>query len=231
MNPILVPVRNGLHLTKMAHASFLAQDLPVDVIYIDNASTNGTAEWLSSRPEAMRIRNSVPKGVTASWNQGLRWLFTHGAEHALVCNNDVELSRHFYRTLLDDGGGLVTGVSSDRPPEEVPDTPEGKRPHPDFSGFLIRKSVWDAVGEFDAGMVHYCSDGDYHLRCHQKGIDVYCLSLPFQHTRSSTLKMATAEEVAEIMHQAELDREFFTQKWGCPMGSQEYYGMFAVEGD
>lgn len=227
---ILVPVRNGLHLTRKAVKTFLAQDLPgVRVMLINNDSSDGTLEWARTlHPQVVTITKTPGLSVTESWNKGLSLLFDAGAEHVLVCNNDVELLLETYRLLLEDGGAFVTGVSQGERDERMGAGGQGKRPHPDFSCFLLRKSVWDSVGQFDEGMAIYCQDGDYHLRMHNAGVAVYCIDLPFYHERSSTLKLASAREQAAILKQADLDKAVFAAKWGVVMGSPEYYAQFAA---
>ncbi len=49
VHPVVMPVRNGLELTKRAIVSILAQDIPVQVHVVDNHSTDGTAEWLAGQ--------------------------------------------------------------------------------------------------------------------------------------------------------------------------------------
>lgn len=144
MNYIICPVRNGLHLTRDAMKDFLAQDIgDVQVFVINNASTDGTTQWLQTQP-VHTIYNNPPKSVAASWNQGLRWVFGQkqacqanlndpeslkgapvdifpggiywkGPEHALVVNNDVRLRPDTYRHLVEDGGGFVTAVGTQDP--------------------------------------------------------------------------------------------------------------------
>ena len=101
-----------------------------------------------------------------------------------------------------------------------------RRPHPDFSCFLIRRQVWETVGAFDESMRIYCSDGSYHVRMHQAGIDAYCLDVPFFHYASGTLKNVSVDDKERILEQASRDREAFAAKWGCAMGTPDYYKLF-----
>src|SRR6266849_9765332 len=237
MNPVLMLCRNALALTKRAVESVLHQDIPVTLYICDNDSNDGTHEWLEEEILSWapsehygRVRNwrfTPAKGVSASWNFGLDYLFnTAMCQYVLVVNNDVILHRSNYSALLADGGSFVTGVSVGDVAQLEWDGIPRKRHHPDFSDFLIRRSVWETVGKFDESMVHYASDGDMHLRCYRAGIECYTIGVPFVHYASGTLKSANAEEKAAILKQADLDRETFERKWGCKMGSPEYYRMF-----
>lgn len=241
MNFIICPVRNNLHLTRKAVATFKAQDIPVEIILINNQSTDGTTAWMQTQRDVMQMYFDPPLSVTESWNRGLEFAFKAGAEYTLVVNNDVELRPDTYRQLVADGGGFVTAVGS-RDPECVkphlilheeeremkdgysdPD-PNAKRPHPDFSCFLIRREVYEKVGPFDEGFkIAFCEDGDYDLRLYKAGIRAYCLDLPFLHHGSMTIKNAEPGEIRRIQIQADKNREYFKRKWGFAMASEEYY--------
>ena len=255
-NWILCPLRNGLYLTKQAAKTFAAQDIGnVDVLFINNGSTDGTAEWLSS-VDAARI-SCGNLSVAQSWNIGLRFLFGFkGAQYidyVLVVNNDVELRPDTYRHLVEDGGFFVTGVGVDdrkaiepgwkwvtdcniggksEAPHSLwpsPD-PTAKRPHPDFSCFLIDRECWDRVGPFDEHCeVAFYEDNLYHVAMHRKGIAAYCLDLPFFHHGSATIKNADPVERERIQQAAAKNKEYFHSKWKCYPGTPEYEALFSSE--
>ena len=239
MNVIVCPVRNGLHYTREAMKTFLAQDVPdLHIIFIDNASTDGTTDWLKTQ-DCFVFHNTTPRSVAASWNAGLRWAFAHDAETCLVVNNDVLLRPDTYRLLSEDGGLFVTAVASDDPEcikpvkgptgrwEYAEPDPEAKRPHPTMSCFLMRRECWDRVGPFDEEFkVGYCEDSLAHWRMHQAGITAYCIDLAFYHVGSGTMKCASPEEVAQITEQAQRNRELFFKKTGVQVASPEYYAFF-----
>ena len=228
VHPVVMLVRNALALTKKAVASVLAQDLPVQLHIVDNDSSDGTAEWLASGdpPGIMWHTFKPPLGVSSGWNFALTDLFRR-FEHVLVVNNDVVLRPDTYRELLADGGPFVTAVSVDDIARIEGDWWKCQRPHPDFSAFLIRREVWEKVGGFDESMVLYASDNDFHVRMHKAGIEAYTIGIPFYHVASGTLKTAREDEYWRIQQQADRDRERFQAKWGCKVGSAEYYqGLF-----
>jgi len=235
MNWVLMPVHNAVELTKRAVQSIQEQDIPVSLFIVDDASTDDTplylnkllGEW-SRMDSVIRVRcfNS-PIGVSKAWNLGLDYIFKHAA-HALVVNNDVLLRPDTYRKLLAEGGQFVTAVGNSveenwQGSEEIA---PGRRPHPDFSCFMIRRTAWTYVGKFDEEMVMYASDADFHVRLHQHGIEAYCINLPFYHYASGTLKTSTPEERDRIQRQADSDRETFFRKYGVSIGSPAYYELF-----
>lgn len=246
MNPVICPLRNNIHLTKKAVKSIFAQDIPVQLLLMDNGSTDGTSEWTRTQAdkELAYVYFDPPKSVAASWNFGLKfWFDSCGAEYVLVCNNDIELRPDTYRRLLEDGGPFVTAVGTNDPekikprldddgipmPSVMPTgyarpDPAAKRPHPDFSCFLIRKELYYTVGPFDEKFkIAFCEDGDYDMRMYNGGVQAYCIDLPFLHHGSMTIKNADPKEIRKIQIQADKNRAYFKKKWGVAVGSPEYY--------
>ncbi len=232
MNWILCPLHNGLHLTRAALRTFLAQDVPCNVLLLDNASTDGTVPWLNGiRDErVLTMLMMKPLSVAASWNAMLRWVFKR-EDHAIVVNNDTLLRPDTVRHLLADGGLFVTAVGTDDPskidpPYHEPD-PAKKRPHPDFSCFAIRKECYQRVGPFSEEYAGgYCEDADYHLRMHRAGIDAVCLDLPFYHVGAGTLKSVEHDQARKIQLRADKNRALFRKRYGVDVGSPEYYALF-----
>lgn len=237
-NFILCPVRNGLHLTKAALKTFLAQDISdVRVLFMDNMSEeDNTKQWLYSvSNNIVRIMFGYENcSVAKSWNKMLDWTFRQGAEYALVVNNDVELRPDTYRHLVADGGQFVTAVgraerSSIDAPYVDPD-PSKKRPFPDYSCFLIRKECWKSVRFDEDFHGAYCEDLAHHLSLHRAGIQAWCLELPFYHVGAGTIKNADIKRTREIQKQAERNRQLFLKKFGVAVGSPEYYAQFGTSG-
>jgi len=75
-NWILTLAYNNLHLTQAAINSFRAQDIEggLQILVVDNGSTDNTRAWLHTQPDLTVIFNPV-NSVANGWNRGLRWLF------------------------------------------------------------------------------------------------------------------------------------------------------------
>lgn len=231
-NVIVMPTRNCNALTRDAVRSCLAQDIQggVEVWCMDDGSSDGVRQWTQTLHPRVRTFCRPNAGVSKLWNAALTHAFDIlGVPHALVVNSDVRLRPDAYKRLVDDGGLFVTCVGTSSGANWPGGEPSGEtRPHPDFSCFLIRRECWQRVGAFDEQMRIYTSDGDYHLRMHQVGIDAYCLDLPFFHYASGTLKQAEPEDRDRILAIAQADREAFERKWGWAMGSGDYYKAFGT---
>lgn len=230
LNYIVMPIYNQLALTRDAIASCLAQDIAggVRVLCVIDRGDDGVTQWLRAQGRAMQVVEAPGCGVSKAWNLALSHVFdTLGGEHTLVVNSDVRLRPDTYRRLVDDGGKFVTCVGTSSGAKFPGGEPTGKRrPHPDFSNFLIRRECWELVGRFDENLRIYCGDGSYHLRMHRAGIEAYCLDIPFWHYASGTLKHTDPEDRERILKQAQADREEFARMYGCQMGSPEYYDLF-----
>lgn len=229
MTPVIIPILNGRELTKDCIKSVLAQDVPVEVYVIDNGSNDGSAEmlraWGDKRVHYVPARRP---SVAASWNYGLDYVFSNGATHALVLNNDTLLRPDSVRLLLTENAPFVTCVGNGNPkcvegPWNLPTNPP--RPHPDFSCFLISRECYDKIGRFDEKFIGaYAEDADFHIRMHKAGINAYCIDIPFYHYAAGTIKESA--DPTGIQTQADKNRAYFKQKWGCEVGSKEYYAMF-----
>ena len=237
MNPVIMPCRNNLWMTRDAVDDVLAQDIgDVHLFASNNGSTDNTPQFLAGLdPEQVTVVHYVPPtSVAKQWNRGLEWAFANGAAYALVINNDVRLRDDTYRLLVADGGGFVTavGVSPESAKFHRGPLPEtlATRPHPDFSNFLIRREAWEAVGPFDEGFSgSYCEDWDYHVRLHKAGVTAHCTDVPFLHYGAATIKTAPTNEAAAMSEQAQRNREYFFKKWGVRGASPEYYNLFGSQ--
>lgn len=227
MNPshVLMLAHNNRHLTQRAVESVLKQDIPIVLCVMNDASTDDTSSYLNSLPEVYAVHYPSSLGVSKLWNIGLSAAFDEDVEHVLVLNNDIELPPHFYRILIESNEGFISGVSMSAR-EQMKEYTMEKRPHPDFSAFMIRKEVWDTVGRFNEEMVMYASDNDMHIRMHQNGIRAWGMNLPFYHERSSTIKLASDEDRERMQKQADADREVFKSKYGFYPWDEAYGRMF-----
>jgi GT2 family glycosyltransferase len=231
-HPVLMLSHNLLHLSEKCVASILAQDIPTDLIIVDNGSGEETIDWLHDLTQSHTVAfNPTNRGITAAWNQGARLVFETMKEDAVfIANNDIILPPWFLSELISYDGALVSGVSVDRM-EQIAERPARMERsfHPDFSGFLLRREAWEKIGPFDERMVNYCSDCAYHIEAIRKGIQLYGTGIPFYHERSSTLNLAPPEEHFEMSRQADADRQVFRSIYGCIPGEPAYEEFFKCE--
>lgn len=227
MNYIVIPVVIGPHMTRKCINSALAQDIGnVTVIVVGNGCRDGSMEYLRGvywRNDAVQFVYHSLRSLNFIWNNTLRYVFEF-EPHCMVINNDIVMRTDTYRLLLNDCASLVTGVGVDGDIGEA--TPSLRSPHPCFSCFMIRRSCWEAVGEFDETFWAYCSDLDYHLRMHKAGLEAVSLAVPFYHEGSATMKMVDNATRDWLQAKADKDREYFKRKWGFSANSPEYEAAF-----
>lgn len=230
---VLIVSLNNKSLTKLSVNSALAQDIESDVLVLDNGSSDGSIEWLRTKPIAL-IANPKQLSLSACWNIGLRTFWKMGRTHCLVLNNDLWLREDYYRLLLEMNKPFVTGVSVDdrdrtgtAGDRTAEDLLSGARKHPDFSAFCIRKEVTDKIGWFNESYPCYGEDAEWHIRMFRAGIWAGCVDLPYYHAGASTLKYASPGEQARIRRGADIGRSLFRKQYGCLPGSPEYEALFS----
>jgi hypothetical protein len=110
--------------------------------------------------------------------------------------------------------------------------PDMKRPHPDFSCFMISRWCYAEVGEFDECFVPaFYEDNSFHVRMHRAGIRAYSIDLPFFHVGggSQTIKRAAEDEQERLSKYAARNRDLFVSMYGCdPADTKRYERLFGM---
>lgn len=243
---ICILTHNNLALSRAAITSALLQDYEdkqkpaqgCSLLILDNASTDSTPQWLSSAHSTgpagfSYIAFAERQSVAYCWNWVLEWAFSplnsNHYEAVLLANNDVILREDYVTWLMRDGGPFVTGISVRSESElAFPSPPTTRRPHPDFSAFLIRPECWKKVGRFDEGFsIAFFEDNDYHVRAHYAKVPLIGIDLPFVHVGSATVKQADKAEQRMIQRAADRNRARFEDMYGCVPGSKAYEMIFS----
>jgi glycosyltransferase involved in cell wall biosynthesis len=101
---------NQLSYTKRCVESLLAAGVDLEkVVVVDNASSDGTQEYLASLPLGANIKNKRNLGCGTAWNQGI---LSTQAEWTIIMNNDVIVSKAWLKELADFCGGTESLVIS-----------------------------------------------------------------------------------------------------------------------
>jgi len=98
----LVLSYQGREVTLEALPSLTAQDYSsVDVVVVDNGSTDGTREAVESAyPDVRVLRRETNEGPAAGVNHGLSWAWDAGYDYLLVLNNDIEAGPEMVSELV-----------------------------------------------------------------------------------------------------------------------------------
>lgn len=89
---------NCLEHTKLCFESLLASGVTANrIVAVDNASTDGTQEYLKSLGLGSVILNSQNLSCGAAWNQGI---LAQQSEWTIVMNNDIIVAPNFAERLI-----------------------------------------------------------------------------------------------------------------------------------
>ncbi|HZC80689.1 MAG TPA: glycosyltransferase family 2 protein, partial [Nitrospiraceae bacterium] len=95
---LVIPVYNQLIHTMQCLESILRLPDKVDeIIVVDNASTDGTPEYLKGMDGVTVIRNATNLGCAKAWNQGIR---ASQGEVVGILSNDIVLTSGWLPALL-----------------------------------------------------------------------------------------------------------------------------------
>ncbi len=233
---IILLCRNNVALSRECLKSLRAQTVPTTILAIDNASTDGTKQWLRTERGIRVMSFEHQVSVAEAWNAALRWGWSQGQDEALVVNNDTVLLPETYETLsdwaaADDGRttGMVTCVSRRCPTDLHYEKPFSHRPNPDYSCFMIQKWAHERVPFDERYLIAFAEDAASHAEMHRWGIRCECIDLPFLHHGSQTVKRADEIERRRIGKQADKNRELFFQTFGRRIGTDGYNDLFSPE--
>lgn len=95
-----MPCYNELHHTKKGVQSILDNSPPVNFVFIDNGSTDGTLPYLQTISPHI-IRNPTNLYVNPAWNQGLKYVLSHSlGEYICIINNDIEVGKNWLEPIF-----------------------------------------------------------------------------------------------------------------------------------
>lgn len=85
----VVVTYNRLELLRQCVEALRAQSAACDILIVDNASTDGTEQWLASQPD-LRYRNTGSNlGGAGGFNHGMRWAVEAGYDYVWVMDDDT----------------------------------------------------------------------------------------------------------------------------------------------
>jgi glycosyltransferase involved in cell wall biosynthesis len=166
---IVIPVFNQLHYTRQCLDSLNAAGCADGmIVVVNNASTDGTAEFLARRPGLRVIQNSENRACAAAWNQGF---LASRTEWTLFLNNDVVVPPGWLENLAAFAEKETADIASPAMGEGQLDyaladyarkfTAKMKtvqrRNTANGACFLVRRRVFEAIGNFDES---FCRGGN-----------------------------------------------------------------------
>ncbi len=239
---VVVVTYNNLEFTKACllslerHADYAA----CDVVVVDNASTDGTPEflaaWATAAPGRTVIANSENRGFAAANNQGAQ---AATGEYIVLLNNDTFVTDGWIRTMLrhlqrDSRLGMVGPVTNNIGNEAKIDINYsnmeemaiacrdhttrhlGERmriPVLAFFCVMIRRDLYLRLGGLDEGYGRgFFEDDDFCKRLRQEGFEVACAEDVFVHHHlSASFEKVSSQERKELF---ERNKARFEERWG-----------------
>lgn len=222
---IVIPVLNQLNFTAQCLDSLAKAGVPHrDIVVINNGSTDGTGEFLRSRPGLRVITNDTNRGCSAAWNQGVE---AARAEWTMVLNNDVVVGPELVEGLL--------GFARESGCEIVsPGMGEGALDYdlPAFSGqfvsrmarvrrsglafgvcFMVHRRVFETIGLFDTklGQAGY-EDEDFFRRAQAAGFRRATTGRAYLHHFGSVTQKSVKAALGKELSARLGNRDYFRQK-------------------
>ena len=239
---IVVVTFNNLVFTRLCLESLLAHTGDCEVIVADNASTDGTPQYLrdiaAKNPRVRTIFNDRNLGFATANNRALA---TATGEVFILLNNDTIVGPGWLPRLLahlDDpaigGVGPVTNRIGNEAEVDVECDTYGDFLHvaDDFAQshdarsfeirtltmfcFAMRRTVFERIGVLDEGFaIGLLEDDDYSMRMHHAGLKLLCAEDVFVYhfSQASFGDLVPTGHYGALLEQNKMR---FKQKWGVP---------------
>ena len=194
---VVIPAFNGERFLREAVQSVLDQKYsPIEIIVVDDGSTDGTATVARSLSETVRYLHQINKGPAAARNRGIEQ-----AQGSLIAFADADdlwpadkLALQLPYLISDPSIEIVMGRI-----QQVNLSGEGFG-EPAFSvnlgSAIVRRSVFERVGLFDESM-RYSEDVDWFMRVREAGaaiMTIEAVTLFYrQHEQNMTRGKSTSE--------------------------------------
>ena len=177
---LVIPVYNQLNYTKRCLESIARwTDQPYELIIVDNASTDGTQEFLRD-VKATVITNPRNLGCAKAWNQGVQ--ASHGGVVGIL-NNDIVVTKGWIKGLVrfmeQEDHGIVSPAARegylnydlDAYAVEFTQSCKGATRSELYGACLaINRNVFDRIGLFDEAFAYGgCEDIDFFWRAKAAG--------------------------------------------------------------
>jgi GT2 family glycosyltransferase/SAM-dependent methyltransferase len=239
---VIVVTYNNLELTRACLESLdeYSQYEPLEIIVVDNASSDGSpiflSEWCANGQNRRLILNEDNKGFAAANNQGLA---IASGEYLVLLNNDTYVTPGWIRTLIrhlqrDKGIGLIGPVTNNIGNEAKIDIAYSsmEKMHQESAAYtrrhigqtyplktaaffcvMLPRSTYEQVGALDEAFGRgFFEDDDYCRRVEQLGLRVVCAEDVFiHHHLSASFNKLKQQDRRKLF---EDNKKIYEAKWG-----------------
>lgn len=175
--------------------SLRTSSVPVDVLVVDNASPDGTADYIHDfYPDVELVENTSNSGFGAANNIGLRRTLERGYDFVYLLNQDAWIKKDTLEVLVSnwkDGYGILSpvqlsakgkmdkqfGKKCGKLLKEAPKGLDGAKrvvevPFVMAAHWLVSRKAVETVGGFSPAFSQYGEDDNYIDRLHHFGLKV-----------------------------------------------------------
>jgi len=222
---IVIPLHNEVHYTRLCLESLQKHGAGgARLLLIDNASSDGTSEFLESWPGIEVLSNRENLGCAGAWNQGIR---ESSSEWLLFLNNDVIVAPGWLEGLLDFALQHDLDLVS-------PAIREGEYNYDivQYAGdfvkkmgcasrmgtahgvcFMVHRRVFEALGGFDENFrIGQFEDADFFRRAARGGFRLGITGRSFLHHFGSVTQNAIKKRQDIGPYEAQ-NRSYYRKKW------------------
>jgi GT2 family glycosyltransferase len=98
---VIIVTYNGLKWYDRCFGSLQSSEIPVKVVAIDNASSDGSCETIRQRfPEVVLLKQDKNLGFGQANNLGMRYALDHGADFVFLLNQDAWIEPDTLKKLI-----------------------------------------------------------------------------------------------------------------------------------
>ncbi|MBN2106688.1 MAG: glycosyltransferase family 2 protein [Deltaproteobacteria bacterium] len=209
---------NGAAWIAGAVASLRASSVPLDIIIVDNASTDATKEVVTKAfPDVAVLSLDANHGFARANNTGLQHALAHGAEYVLLLNQDAKVEPDTVTRLIEaserhpdfgilspvhlayDGGGIEPAFFSfiNGHVSFISDMVQGRgrdvyeTAFVNAAAWLLPRRTLETVGGLDPLFFMYGEDNDYCHRTRARGLKVGFVPRAFAYHQASSMHVAS----------------------------------------
>jgi GT2 family glycosyltransferase len=203
---IIIPNWNGREFISESIDSLLKQKHPIDIIVVENGSSDGSAEHIKkNHPGVILLEYPDNAGFAGGVNRGIRFALENNYKYIGLFNNDAVADIHWAESLIgvldkkkniaiatgilyrkdgkhiDSTGDFITRSGMPFPRDRnVASKDVSRKPGPVFGATggasVYRDDLFKKIGLFDEKFFAYYEDVDISFRAQLSGMGVYFIS-------------------------------------------------------
>ena len=149
---VIIPMYNARQFIVECLTSIISQNIPMRIIVVDDASTDGSSSLISQFKQVELLKNDKNMGTYFSINQGLKYASTDSSwtHYTIHGSDDVSLSNRFIKQLSKFNNlTLAVGCRYSRV-DFVTNKSFPTNPNTNESVLIFVRKIFDTLGYYDS---------------------------------------------------------------------------------